>query len=95
MENKCRLNNLSMRGVRREQVYQAVIIDLTMLGVLDLDKAQILIGGGIPASIRLPNGTRGVLDAKSVATSKSESKVVATSKSESKVTDAKEQVTND
>lgn len=57
MNGVCRLNNKSMRNTRRSEVYQTVIIDLMMLGVISKEKAQMLIGGGIPANLCLPNGT--------------------------------------
>lgn len=57
MNGVCRLNNKSMRNTRRNEVYQTVIIDLMMLGVISKEKAQMLIGGGIPANLCLPDGT--------------------------------------
>ena len=57
MNGVCRLNNKSMRNTRRSEVYQTVIIDLMMLGVISKEKAQMLIGGGIPANLCLPDGT--------------------------------------
>lgn len=57
MNGVCRLNNKSMRNTRRSEVYQTVIIDLMMLGVISKEKAEMLIGGGIPANLCLPDGT--------------------------------------
>lgn len=60
MITKCTLNNRSMRGIRQSQVYQGLIIDLKMLGVIGEDEAELLIGGSIPKGIRLPDGSEGV-----------------------------------
>ena len=47
MITKCTLNNRSMRGIRQSQVYQGLIIDLKMLGVIGEDEAELLIGGSV------------------------------------------------
>lgn len=59
MIGTCKLNNKSMRNVRREDAYQAMAIDLAMLGVISKEECEMLIGGGIPSGILLPNGDRG------------------------------------
>ena len=59
MIGTCKLNNKSMRNVRREDAYQAMAIDLAMLGVISKEECEMLIGGGIPSGIMLPNGDRG------------------------------------
>jgi hypothetical protein len=61
MIGSCRLNNKSMRGVRRTEAYQAMAIDLAMLGVISKEECEMLIGGGIPDGIFLPNGEQGKL----------------------------------
>jgi hypothetical protein len=34
-----------------------MVIDLAMLGVISKEKAEMLIGGGMPANLCLPDGT--------------------------------------
>ena len=59
MLGSCRLNNKSMRNVRRSEVYQAMAIDLAMLGVISKEECEMLLGSGIPEGIVLPNGEAG------------------------------------
>ena len=59
MLGSCRLNNKSMRTVRRSEVYQAIAIDLAMLGVISKEECEMLLGSGIPEGIVLPNGEAG------------------------------------
>lgn len=66
MNGVCRLNNKSMRNTRRSEVYQTVIIDLMMLGVISKEKAQMLIGGGMPANLCLPNGKNNTVSEEAV-----------------------------
>lgn len=56
MIGTCRLNNKSMRNLRRSQEYQCIVIDLTMLGIISKEEAEMLIGSGIPEGLILPNG---------------------------------------
>lgn len=56
MMGTCRLNNKSMRNLRRSQEYQCMIIDLAMLGIVSKEEAEMLIGSGIPEGLILPNG---------------------------------------
>ena len=46
-----------MRNVRRTDVYQAIAIDLALLGVISKEECEMLLDGGIPSGISLPNGT--------------------------------------
>lgn len=55
MINKCKLNNMAMRNIRKDRVYQAIVIDLNLLGVLTDEEAEGLIGGGVPSGIKLPD----------------------------------------
>lgn len=59
MLGSCRLNNKSMRNVRRNEAYQAMAIDLAMLGVISKEECEMLLGSGIPSGIVLPNGKAG------------------------------------
>lgn len=61
MLGACRLNNKSMRVIRREAAYQAIAIDLAMLGVISKEECEMLIGCGIPKGLVLPNGSVGNL----------------------------------
>ena len=57
MLGSCRLNNKSMRNVRRTDTYQAVAIDLALLGVITKEECEMLLDGGIPSGITLPDGS--------------------------------------
>lgn len=46
-----------MRAIRRSQEYQCLVIDLALLGKLSENEAEMLIGGGVPAGLCLPNGS--------------------------------------
>ena len=59
MTGRCTLNNMSIRNLRREQVYQAIMIDLAMLSVISREECEMMIGGSIPENITLPDGSRG------------------------------------
>lgn len=56
MLGACRLNNRSIRVCRRDATYQAVMIDLALLGAISKEDCELLIGSGIPAGLTLPNG---------------------------------------
>ena len=57
MLGSCRLNNKSMRNARRTDAYQAVAIDLALLGVITKEECEMLLDGGIPSGITLPDGS--------------------------------------
>ena len=57
MLGSCRLNNKSMRNVRRTETYQAMAIDLALLGVISKEECEMLLDGGIPSGIVLPDGS--------------------------------------
>lgn len=61
MIGACRLNNKSMRNIRRNEIYQCLAIDLAMLGVISKEECEMLIGSGIPKGLILPNGKPGEL----------------------------------
>lgn len=61
MIGACRLNNKSMRNIRRNEIYQCLAIDLAMLGVISKEECEMLIGSGIPSNLLLPNGKPGEL----------------------------------
>ena len=57
MLGSCRLNNKAMRNVRRTDTYQAIAIDLALLGVITKEECEMLLDGGIPSGIVLPDGS--------------------------------------
>ena len=66
MLGSCRLNNKSMRNVRRTDVYQAIVIDLALLSVITKEECEMLLDGGIPSGITCspflkPKSTRALL----------------------------------
>lgn len=64
MIGACRLNNKSMRNIRRTDAYQAIAIDLALLGVISKEECEMLINGGIPSGIVLPNGKSNITSEK-------------------------------
>jgi len=66
MVGTCRLNNKSMRNLRRSVEYQCMAIDLAMLGILSREECEMLIGAGIPDGLTLPNGQNNIVSEKEV-----------------------------
>lgn len=66
MARKNRLNNRMLRNMRKEPEYQAVITDLTLLGVITKEQAHRVLGYDVPDYLSL--------DAVSGVVSKSKSK---------------------
>ena len=64
MLGSCRLNNKSMRNVRRTEAYQAIAIDLALLGVISKEECEMLLDGGIPSGIVLPDGSSKLMSEK-------------------------------
>lgn len=56
MTRKNTLNNLILDNKRKDQVYQAVITDLALAGVIDMSVAEGLLGYKIPDYLKLPAG---------------------------------------
>ena len=51
------LNNMALRNYRHDRMYQAIITDLTLLGIVPEDKAEMLLGYEVPDYLNLPDGT--------------------------------------
>ena len=66
MLGSCRLNNKSMRNVRRTETYQAIAIDLALLGVISKEECEMLLDGGIPSGITLPDGSSKITSEKAL-----------------------------
>lgn len=66
MVGTCRLNNKSMRNLRRSSEYQCLVIDLAMLGILSKEECEMLIGSGIPEGLILPNGKNSIVSEKEI-----------------------------
>lgn len=75
MARKNRLNNRMLRNMRRETEYQAVITDLTLLGIITKEQAHKVLGYDVPDYLSL-DAVSGV-----VSTSTSKSKSTTTSAS--------------
>ena len=69
MARKNRLNNRMLRNIRRETEYQAVITDLTLLGIITKEQAHKVLGYDVPDYLSL-DAVSGVV---STSTSTSES----------------------
>ena len=66
----CKLNNKSMRNLRREQSYQCVMIDLALLGVISRKQCELLLGSGIPEGLCLPDGSSHINEVKDTVETK-------------------------
>lgn len=53
-KQSCTLNNRLLENKRKDQLYQTVIIDLYLIGVLEKEKAEGILGYEIPDYISLP-----------------------------------------
>ena len=53
MARKNRLNNRMLRNMRKEPEYQAVITDLTLLGVITKEQARKVLGYDVPDYLSL------------------------------------------
>ncbi len=53
----CFLNNYYMKNERNSRQYQAIIIDLALVGVIDKATAEQMLGYAIPSSIASPATT--------------------------------------
>lgn len=53
MARKNRLNNRMLRNMRKEPEYQAVITDLTLLGVITKEQAHKVLGYDVPDYLSL------------------------------------------
>ena len=53
MARKNRLNNRMLRNMRRETEYQAVITDLTLLGIITKEQARKVLGYDVPDYLSL------------------------------------------
>lgn len=53
-KHKCTLNNRLLENKRKDQLYQTVIIDLCLLGVLEKEQAELILGYAIPDYLELP-----------------------------------------
>ena len=53
MARKNRLNNRMLRNMRRETEYQAVITDLTLLGIITKEQAHKVLGYDVPDYLSL------------------------------------------
>lgn len=51
---KCRVNNVVLDNERKDNTYQSVIIDLALVGAIDQDKAEALLGYTISEKLRTP-----------------------------------------
>ena len=71
MARKNRLNNRMLRNMRRETEYQAVITDLTLLGIITKEQAHKVLGYDVPDYLSLDAVSGVVSTAKSTTTSAS------------------------
>ena len=53
---KSNLNNMSIQNYRKNPLYQAIVTDLCLEGIIPKDKAEAILGYEIPASMRGPTG---------------------------------------
>ena len=53
---KSNLNNMSIQNYRKSPLYQAVVTDLCLEGIIPKDKAEAILGYAIPSSMKGPTG---------------------------------------
>ncbi len=51
---KCTLNNRILENKRKDQMYQAVLIDLALIRVIEKETAEMLLGYEIPDYLTPP-----------------------------------------
>lgn len=51
---KCTLNNRLLENKRKDQLYQSIIVDLCLVGVIEKEKAEALLGYSIPDYLTPP-----------------------------------------
>lgn len=54
MERRNTLNNIILGNKRKDPVYQAVMTDLALAGVVDVKVAEALLGYRLPSYLKLP-----------------------------------------
>lgn len=59
-----RFNNMKLGFQRREMLYEAIMIDLYLAGVLSKDKAEAFIGREISPILVAPNGVKDTAEVK-------------------------------
>lgn len=64
MTGTCRLNNKNLRNYRRTPEYQAVMVDLALLGIVSKEECEMILGSGIPAGLVLPDGSSALISEK-------------------------------
>ena len=77
MARKNRLNNRMLRNMRKEPEYQAVITDLTLLGIITEEQAHKVLGYDVPDYLSL--GAASGVVSKSTSTSTSATTPTSTS----------------
>lgn len=50
---RCTINNKSIQTLRKDPVYQAVMLDLATLGIIDANKLHAVIPGALPHGLTL------------------------------------------
>lgn len=50
---RCTINNRSIQSLRKDPVYQAAMLDLATLGVIDAKKLHAVIPGALPHGLTL------------------------------------------
>lgn len=86
MTGTCRLNNKNLRNYRRTPEYQAVMVDLALLGVISKEECEMILGSGIPAGLVLPDGKSALISEKDLP----ESEFVETEPEQTEQTEGQE-----
>ena len=53
---KSNLNNMSIQNHRKNPLYQAIMTDLCLEGIIPKDKAEAILGYEIPPGMKSPTG---------------------------------------
>jgi len=54
MKRKCRLNNLRLRNLRADPMYEAIMVDLVLMGALPKAMVEAQLGCEIPDYLTAP-----------------------------------------
>jgi len=54
--NRNTLNSMIMDNQRRTPLYQTIITDLAIVGAINREDAEMLLGYQIPANLKVPDG---------------------------------------
>lgn len=89
---KSRLNNLKMGFQRNSVEYEAIMLDLYLIGILSKEAFESLTGRECPSYVNLPNGMKSIYCRPDEEEKKSEEEEKKPEEEETTTTEEKEEV---